>query len=296
MVAAIGCLTLAGSALGQDRQNAQHHPSSAEYQQQGASPPVPAQSLPSDQAKPYRPEWENARDYNEASFCEARQSRIAAQQANRTAENAFWLSLWGTIGLVMSLIFTGWAAQAASRAALAAENAVELGEDMSRKELRAWITQELNIKGVTVTDDTVTIEGFVTTKNVGPSPANYTFHAAGTGYIGPIFRDHVKATEAEVKGYEKNIPLMPGASETNGLNCAFSVPKGSKAMSRGVLPYLTIVTAYETVDLEGMTSETYRIYKADPGTRVAGEYISLNQSVTVEEIKIGRVGTACTAN
>src|SRR4051812_42953896 len=70
-------------------------------------------------ASPYTVNCERPKDHNEADLCELRRQAKAA-------EDSVWWTRTGFYAVVVSLLFTGWAAFAAARAATAADKSVRI--------------------------------------------------------------------------------------------------------------------------------------------------------------------------
>lgn len=117
ILAAVGCLIASASEAQNNDKAGQRAESAAADQRQAERPPPPS-NLAANQAETYQPTCEAPKSREDASFCQ----EVAA---NRIAGRNFWLTIVGTIAVVLSLVFTGWAAVAAGRAAKAAESSVE---------------------------------------------------------------------------------------------------------------------------------------------------------------------------
>ena len=100
----------------------------------------PSASKLKDKPAIYAPNCAGPLSREDASFCEERQSRNVAERSVRVAEKSFWAAIGGTAVVALSLIFTGWAAVAAGRAARAADDAVKVSRETMTWQLRAYIT------------------------------------------------------------------------------------------------------------------------------------------------------------
>lgn len=124
-------------------------------QQQQAAPQVPAApQSPIVGPKYYDPGCSHPADREDANFCEQRRAANAAEQsvfwtgeqAHWTKEQALWTerSLYvgaaGVALVVVSLVFTAWAAVAASVAAKAAQASVSVAAETAQRQLRAYMT------------------------------------------------------------------------------------------------------------------------------------------------------------
>ncbi len=87
----------------------------------------------------YEPRCYSPKTREDAELCANWSAVDAAEQANRINSGAFRLSGLAFGALVVSLIFTGWAALAAAQAARAATNANTHSERMAEHELRPYI-------------------------------------------------------------------------------------------------------------------------------------------------------------
>lgn len=100
--------------------------------------PVPAEQQKAD-APAYDPRCDRPKDREDADLCEQRRMSKAAEEAAWWAAFQSKLGIAGFVAVVLSLIFTGWAAWASSGAALAAAksaNAAQKSADVSEEAFR----------------------------------------------------------------------------------------------------------------------------------------------------------------
>jgi hypothetical protein len=83
-------------------------------------------------AETYRAICDQPKDKDHAELCQQWRSAEAAH-------TQVLLSAFALAGILASLFFTGWAAKAAARAAIAAEKAVEVNDRTAERQLRAYI-------------------------------------------------------------------------------------------------------------------------------------------------------------
>jgi hypothetical protein len=112
---------------------------------------IPEQKNPD--AGPYQPNCNEPKNSEDGNFCQQRRAAKAGEDAARAGEyaatianNQLSLSYWGFGGLVLTVIFTAWAAHAASRAASSAANSAEISDrtlrevqSTARRQLRAYV-------------------------------------------------------------------------------------------------------------------------------------------------------------
>ena len=123
--AALGGLILAfllsgsGSAEGQSERNHQGGRSTSSQNSQPTADAI--------RHKPvvYAPSCNSPHSADEAAYCDQRRATVAAERAATWAERQFWISLAGTLGLIVTILYTAVATRAASRAAKAAEASLE---------------------------------------------------------------------------------------------------------------------------------------------------------------------------
>lgn len=162
IIALGGCLTVALVLSGPGRaQNNEPIAEQAEHQTEAQEAPdittlgVGFWEGKTGNPETYRGICQNPENNTQADLC---QQWRTAEAANEQAEYARWqlyASLAGVAGLIVSLFFTGWAARAASRAAVAAEKAVKVTSETAQRELRAFIHHDGYIA------ETVTVNGHV---------------------------------------------------------------------------------------------------------------------------------------
>ena len=115
VLATIGFLS--GSAWAEQKAQPEQRAAAAE-KADPAPPPPPPQRLAPEKAEPYKPACSAPKDQGEKDLCESIRANDLA------AKNLYWVRI-GTGAVLLSLIFTGWAAWAAAVAAKAATKSVE---------------------------------------------------------------------------------------------------------------------------------------------------------------------------
>lgn len=217
----------------------------------------------------------------------------AADAAKMSAVWTRWTGVFTGFGLFVGAITMGAAIFAAIFAKKAADHTREAVEaaDLSN---RAWIVHELKITSLRFSGDQVTIEGSATLENIGTTPANYAFKSFGQLYLGGGYKKRVEGFVAEMEAAETDCPLMPKELHECPLLCVYDIPPGSKVEGQGILPYLTLVTAYSTLSTRGMTAETYRIFHAASGSEMGvGEYFKQkDRGYPGSQIGFSRIGNA----
>lgn len=111
-----------------------------DYKYQPARDRVPA--FPEDASitpKTYHPNCDNPKDRDDADLCAQWAAVQAVEEGNRLARYSIRITAIEFGALVFSLIFTGWAALAAARAARAADDAIEMTREASVNQLRAYL-------------------------------------------------------------------------------------------------------------------------------------------------------------
>lgn len=189
-IAVRGCLALALCALLSGHGSAQENATSPPKQTQEQQPDTPRlPGIPADQpeAQPdpeyYKASCDKPKSREDADLCEQRRMAQAAEAAVWWAAFQTKLGIAGFIAVVLSLIFTGWAAWAASVAAKAAMAAVDTE--------RAWVTHDGYDSGLAINPviDGIRYEkGFVIElmwKNTGRSPAVHVTVYAANQLVGP---------------------------------------------------------------------------------------------------------------
>jgi hypothetical protein len=116
---------------GHTQSNPPTPPTQAEQQ---TAPTSPTPSAPNPQAQPeyYEASCRRPKTREDAELCEQRRSAQAAEDAVWWAAFQTKLGVAGFITVLLSLIFTGWAAIAASRAARAAADSVKVARTADR--------------------------------------------------------------------------------------------------------------------------------------------------------------------
>lgn len=117
--AAIGFI--GGSAWAKQKAQPEQRAAAAAEQASPSPAPAPAKSLAPKMTKPYEPACSAPKDQGEKELCESIRANDLA------ARNLYWVRI-GTGAVLLSLIFTGWAAWAAAVAAKAARKSVDHAE------------------------------------------------------------------------------------------------------------------------------------------------------------------------
>ncbi|SEP14896.1 hypothetical protein SAMN02990966_04115 [Rhodospirillales bacterium URHD0017] len=138
-----------------------------------------AQNVPSKAAEtPYAVNCERPADHDAADLCEQRRQAQAAEDA------VFWARV-GFFAVAVSLAFTGWAAVAAGRAAVAAESSVKISSQNAQTELRAYVfvkrivceavrqNRWTNSSGAVVEGPIVAYNVFAELENSGATPTRH---------------------------------------------------------------------------------------------------------------------------
>lgn len=135
------------------------------------SPPRPAAYLADDQAKAYQPRCKGPQSREEAGLCVELRAAAAAEQANMISDRGFWVTFWGTIAVLISVIFTAWAAVAASRAARAAERSVSHANESMVTQLRPYVSLDRTNFEIHRGNEIETWRVILEWKNTGQTPA-----------------------------------------------------------------------------------------------------------------------------
>lgn len=153
-------------------------------QQQGTNGSGPSDAVQSTKAgpiaeqqktgtRPYDPRCSAPKDREDADLCEQRRMSKAAEDAVGWAEFQSKLGVAGFLAVVLSLVFTGWAAVAAGRAAKSAEKSVLV-------ENRPWLKVEPQIISDLIFDDGGSrITCVLAYQNIGGGPAQQMWVVAG---------------------------------------------------------------------------------------------------------------------
>ena len=124
--------------------------------------------------KPVETDWKKVecaepKGHDEADLCEQRRMSQAAEDAASWAAFQSKLGIAGFAAVLLSLIFTGWAAVAAGRAAKAAESAVDVTRDAAARQLSPYV----HVRSATFQWDNGGIKIVVECFNSGQTPATY---------------------------------------------------------------------------------------------------------------------------
>lgn len=125
-------------------------------------------------SRTYEAICEKPRTKDYADLCQQWRSAEAAKQQLYWSRNQFWIGVASTAGLILTLAFTGWAALAASRAAKAADKAVEVAEGTAKHQLRAYLSMSPKLAGGFLEGEVVRIE--FSPNNHGQTPAHSVRH------------------------------------------------------------------------------------------------------------------------
>ncbi|HVI27038.1 hypothetical protein [Hansschlegelia sp.] len=90
-------------------------------------------------ANPYQPYCDHPKDRDDADLCAQWAAVMAVEEGNRLNRLSLRLTALEFLALVISLIFTGWAAFAAAKAAKAAQDAVSVAKDSAKQQLRPYL-------------------------------------------------------------------------------------------------------------------------------------------------------------
>lgn len=153
-------------------------------QQQGAPAPTAQQQVPDPGY--YTASCERPKNHDEADLCEQQRQAQAAEDSVQWLAFQTKLGIGGFGAVVLSLIFTGWAAVAAGRAAKAAEAGVAVASESARRQLRAYIAVENGEGGIVRAGQKICLP--LTLRNHGQTPALRTAMVARILVRGLPFR------------------------------------------------------------------------------------------------------------
>lgn len=150
-------------------------PAYADYKYQPARDAVPAPVPKNSKVAPpaYQPNCQTPKDRDDADLCAQWAAVQAVGESNRLARLSTYITGLEFGALVISLIFTGWAAFAAARAARSADKAIEATWDLGKPQAEAdilvqsaWISMHAGGGGIATT-----FEAGIHWKNAGRSTA-----------------------------------------------------------------------------------------------------------------------------
>jgi hypothetical protein len=140
---------------------------------------IPEQNKPD--PGPYQPDCNQPKNAEDGNFCQQRRAAKAGEDAARAGEDAaviakdqLNLSYWGFGGLVLTVIFTGWAAVAAARAAKAAQKSADSLPNIERAYVFFWDVERRDFSFTPTPGRTVVIPTSgqnVIYRNCGKTPA-----------------------------------------------------------------------------------------------------------------------------
>lgn len=139
VIAAIALLAVATPSGARDNDKAQERPDAAQASPSEATPSAPPADRSADVGEPYAPDCNRPESRDDASFCVESRAALSAEQSVAISDRSFWVTLWSTVAVLLSLFFTGWAAVAAARAAKSAERSVDQNEAHARIQLRPYV-------------------------------------------------------------------------------------------------------------------------------------------------------------
>jgi hypothetical protein len=126
-----GCLVASGTALSQDGDAQSAPPPTTTEQPQAKPAPTPTPPV-GQQIAPQEKGLCDTAEQRWTDLCQ--QSRMAT-----AAERQVNWTKWSVIATSIAIFFTAWAALAASKAAAAADRAVEISADTAKRQLRAYV-------------------------------------------------------------------------------------------------------------------------------------------------------------
>lgn len=137
----------ASASDGQPNVSQPQNPASTNQTQHFSRPPSPVtvigpialereKAVESDWAKP---NCATPSSHDEADLCQQQRMSQASEYAVWWAKVQTLLGILGFVAVVVSLIFAGWSAIAAGRAAKAAQSSIAFGMDTAERQLRAYI-------------------------------------------------------------------------------------------------------------------------------------------------------------
>jgi len=94
-------------------------------------------------ARYYEALCKSATDPKDRDLCQQWRMAEAAKKQAKWTQRQFWATVAEIGALALTVLFTGWAAIAAGRAAKAANKSVALTEDTAKRELRAYFLYDL---------------------------------------------------------------------------------------------------------------------------------------------------------
>jgi hypothetical protein len=153
---------------------------------------------------------EGCNDHDNADLYEQRRMAEAAERQN-------WINIVGVVGVVLSLVFTGWAAIAASRSADAAVQSVALGHATLVASQRPWVYADVKVDGPIKFDASGMIATLkVTLRNTGRDPALHVWPeliiCSSTHPLEPLVRQERRSIEVRTRPdtHPIGITLFPG--------------------------------------------------------------------------------------
>lgn len=203
------CLLLSSESGAQGNATA---PSGQPAQQQEATPEGPSIEKAVPGTGYYKPDCKRPKEREDADLCEQIRQAQAAEDAVWWSRLQSYLAMCGFAAVVLSLVFTGWAAWAAGKAANAAERAVAVASESAQRQLRAYLSCEFDPNRPKDQDVKITKAGsFVPrlAKNRGQTPAYQFVHWSVIGIFSKDFRGPFR----RVKQHKPRLApgdIMPG--------------------------------------------------------------------------------------
>ncbi len=165
---------------------------------------VPEQKQP--ELAGYQASCDKPKNREDADLCEQRRMAQAAEDSVWWARFQTLLGIFGFGAVLVSLIFTGWAAIAASRAAKAAEVSVGVASLTAQRQLRAYIcTISSHVRNLGMHK---VVQAHIVAKNAGQTPA----YAVG-GLIGIGLDEFPPKIPFELP---KDMPMRKDVTGPNG--------------------------------------------------------------------------------
>jgi hypothetical protein len=182
-IAVRGCLilalTLVLSSEGRAQSNSPAPAQQAQPQQQSAPTPAPVPDWAKAESDTdyYKYSCDRPKQREDADLCEQRRMAKAAEDSVWWAALQTTLGILGFLAVVLSLVFTGWAAIAAAHAAEAAQASVKVASQTAERELRAYVSVDLVNFDISKVAGAFACRMILKYKNTGQTPA-YRFAAA----------------------------------------------------------------------------------------------------------------------
>lgn len=237
-------------------------------------------------AQPYEPYCDTPRNQDDADLCAQWAAVQAVEESNRLNRLGLLLNFGESAALVVSLVFTAWAALAAAKAAREAERAtegsekalaiaernaeaatrqVEITQDTANRQLRPYIdflNVEIIVDSERSTPD-ITVAGFqVCFKNFGATPA---YKLKRETIITPTWDGEPLWTVEELEAEWGTLP--PTGEWFSGAFFQLHPSQWAHVLSGQVVYTISSMITY--VDSTGSHFETKMVHKTRPNSRIS---------------------------